>query len=72
MARNGGGGRARPRISQPTPSASPDEAAAITAALERFLAEHAPPSAPAPVSGWQRAALLEGVDRAPRGEVRGP
>jgi hypothetical protein len=47
-------------------SPSEDEAAAIAAAVERFVAETAP--APAPggqeqaVSPWQRAALLEGVD----------
>ena len=72
MARNGSGGRARPRISAPVPSASPEEAAAITTAVERFLAEHAPAPATAPVSRWQQAALLEGVDRAPRGIVRAP
>ena len=44
------------------PSASPDQAAAITAAVERFVAETAPeaPSAAA-VDPWTRAALLEGV-----------
>ena len=72
MARNGSGGRARPRISAPVPAASPDEAAAITAAVERFLAEHAPAPAPEPVSRWLRAALAEGVDRAPRSIVRAP
>jgi hypothetical protein len=72
MARNGSGGRPRPQISEPVPAASPEEAAAIATALERFLAEHAPAPAPEPVSRWQRTALLEGVDRAPRGEVRAP
>ena len=44
-------------------SASVDEAAAIAAAVERFLVETAPPPASAgeDVSPWQRAALLEGV-----------
>jgi len=42
-------------------NASPDEAAAIAAALERFLWETAPAPRPAEVSRWQRAALLEGV-----------
>jgi hypothetical protein len=66
MTRNGSGGRPRPRISEPVPSASPDEAAAIAAALERFLAETAPtPRAEPPVSRWQSAALREGVERAP-------
>jgi hypothetical protein len=45
-------------------SASLDEAAAIAAAVERFLLETAPASGSAEedVSPWQRAALLEGVD----------
>ena len=44
-------------------SASADEAAAIAAAVERFLAETAPATAKTEddVSPWQRAALLEGV-----------
>jgi hypothetical protein len=44
-------------------NASPEEAAAIAAAVERFLAETAP-AAPAVEDGpspWQRAALIEGV-----------
>jgi hypothetical protein len=43
-------------------SASPAEAAAITAAVERFIAETTP-EAPAveTVNPWTRAALLEGV-----------
>ena len=42
--------------------ATPDEGAAIAAALERFLVETAPASEPAAVeSRWQRAALIEGV-----------
>jgi hypothetical protein len=46
------------------PSASPEEAAAIVAALERFMrataASHPPAQAPDP---WRRAAVLEGVER---------
>jgi hypothetical protein len=44
-------------------TASGDEAAAIAAALARFEAEvgAVPGEAPATVSPWQRAALLEGV-----------
>lgn len=39
-----------------------DEAAAISAAVERFLAETAPAGDDGPaVPPWQRAALLEGV-----------
>jgi hypothetical protein len=43
-------------------SASPAEAAAITAAVEQFIAETTP-EAPAAetVNPWTRAALLEGV-----------
>ena len=56
----------RPRIEVRTANASPEETAAIAAALERFLAETAAPTpAPPPVSRWQRAALAEGVERAP-------
>ena len=45
------------------PSAAPDEAAAVVAALEQFLRDTAPPVAPAGPQRdpWQRAALLEGV-----------
>ena len=44
-------------------SASADEAAAIVAAVERFLAETAPGTGGGgeEASPWQRAALLEGV-----------
>ena len=46
-------------------SASPEEAAAVVAAVERFLRETAPPAAPVepPPNPWHRTALLEGVDR---------
>ncbi len=46
------------------PAASPEEAAAVVAALERFLRDTAPPPAPPPAprrSGWERAARLEAV-----------
>jgi hypothetical protein len=49
-------------------SASPDEAAAIVAALECFMRDTAPtPSAgtPAPPDAWHAAAVLEGVSRDP-------
>jgi hypothetical protein len=44
-------------------TASGDEAAAVAAAIARFEAEvgAAPGEAPATVSAWQRAALIEGV-----------
>jgi hypothetical protein len=53
-------------------SATPAEAAAIAAAVQQFQAETAPaaPTA-APVNRWQRAALMEGVDKAPRADVWG-
>ena len=57
----------RPKLSIVAPSASAEEAAAVVAALERFMRDTAPaPIPPAPKrSAWQRAALHEGVDRAP-------
>lgn len=55
------------RLQIVAPSASPEEAAAVVAALERFLRETTPVvSAEKPrMSPWQRAALLEGVRREP-------
>jgi len=53
----------RPQLRLVTPAASPEEAAAVVAAVERFLRDHAPPHAP-PVAGpspWTRASRLEGV-----------
>ena len=54
----------RPQL-QLVASASPEEAAAVIAAVERFLRDTAPPPAAAPArpSGWVRAARLEAVDR---------
>jgi hypothetical protein len=40
----------------------PDEAAAIAAALERFLWETAPAPQPAEQSRWQQAGLREAVE----------
>ena len=47
------------------PSASPEEAAAIVAALERFLRDTGTSSTAAPEQPdpWHTAALLEGVSR---------
>jgi hypothetical protein len=56
------------------PSASPEEAAAVVAALERFMRATAPAdqaSAGGP-DGWTRAAILEGLSREEQGEVRDP
>jgi len=50
-------------------SPSPEETAAIAAAIERFQAETAPAEAvEETVSPWQRAALVEGVSA--RGTVQ--
>jgi hypothetical protein len=46
-------------------SPTEEEAAAVVSALERFLADTAPAPASAQVSRWQRAALIDGVSRAP-------
>lgn len=72
MATNGRRRPPRPRIELLSSGASASEAAAIVAALERFLAETAPrAAAPAP-SRWQRAALEEGIAaRQVRGSVWG-
>jgi hypothetical protein len=61
VARNGKQSPPRPRIRIESAGASPEEAAAIAAALERFLWETAPAPRAAPRSRWQQAALKEGV-----------
>jgi hypothetical protein len=50
-----------------TQPATPREAAAITAAVERFRRDNAPPppAAKPQRSPWHRAALLEGTGREP-------
>jgi hypothetical protein len=55
-------------------SASPEEAAAIVAALERFMRATAPPpSQPASApDGWRRAAVLEAVAREQQGDLPDP
>ena len=58
----------RPQLQIIAPAASPEEAAAVVAALERFMRETAPPAAAETGTrpgGWLRTALLEGVDRGP-------
>jgi hypothetical protein len=57
----------RPRLELRGSTASPEEAAAVIAAVEQFLRDTAPPPAPEeePVSAWARTALLEGVELAP-------
>ena len=61
----------------PSPSPSPEEAAAIVAALEQFMRATAPSSGPATsetheAARWQRAAILEGVSRDPWAEAPDP
>jgi hypothetical protein len=60
----------RPRLELRGSTASPEEAAAVIAAVEQFLRDTAPPPAPVepPASPWVRAALAEGVERAPARE----
>jgi hypothetical protein len=55
----------RPQLELIAPSASPEEAAAVVAALERFMRETAPTPAPVepPPNPWARTGLLEGVER---------
>ena len=57
----------RPKLTIVAPNASPEEAAAVVAALERFMRETAPRSAPprARPNPWQATALREGVARQP-------
>jgi len=57
----------RPQLQIVTPPASPEEAAAVIAAVDRFLRDTTPPPAPAdtPESPWALAARREGVDREP-------
>ena len=57
----------RPQLQIVSPSASPEEAAAVVAAVERFRRETAPSlvSAAPARNPWQRAALLEGTGRQP-------
>jgi hypothetical protein len=51
----------RPQLRIVAPGASPEEAAAVVAALERFMRDTAPTVAPVPPAppAWGRAALLE-------------
>ena len=61
MTRNGKRQPARPRIKVRRAAASPEEAAAIAAAIEQFLRDTAPPPAPPDaMDPWLRAGLLEG------------
>ena len=57
----------RPELVLMGHSATPEEAAAVMAAVEQFMRDTAPALAPAeePVSGWLRAARHEAVERDP-------
>jgi hypothetical protein len=68
QAVNGNGSRRppRPKIELVAGNPTEQEAAAVVAALEQFLAELAPEPAARQESRWQRAALSEGVNREPR------
>ena len=57
----------RPKLTIVAPDASAEEAAAVVAALERFMRDTAPPrTAPPPQpSPWLLAALQEGITREP-------
>jgi hypothetical protein len=57
----------RPKLTIVAPDASPEEAAAVVAALEQFMRATAPAPAPRPArrNPWQQAALHEGVAREP-------
>jgi hypothetical protein len=57
------------------PGPMPEEAAAIVAALERFMRETAPAAGtPAMTAAdpWRQAAVQEGLDRAKRHDLRDP
>jgi hypothetical protein len=56
----------RPQLELRGSSATPEEAAAVMAAVEQFLRDTAPPPAEEPeISPWIRAARTEAVDREP-------
>jgi hypothetical protein len=65
MARNGRNRPRRPRIEVKQTAASPEQAAAIAAAIEQFLHDTAPPPAPSgpAINPWLRTGLFEGVGR---------
>jgi len=65
--------RATQKAESVVPEPTSEEAAAIVAALERFMRATAPPpvaSAPVQLDGWHAAALLEGVSRDPWADGR--
>ena len=69
MSRNGKHAPPRPRIEIRQAAASPEEAAAIAAAIEQFLRDTAPaPAEEGPaMSAWLRAGLFENAKLDPAG-----
>jgi hypothetical protein len=68
MSANGKQHPRRPHIEIRQSAASPEEAAAIAAAIEHFLHDTAPaptPQADPTLSPWLEAGLLEGTGREP-------
>ncbi len=66
--------RARASLPPIAPSPSTEEAAAIVAAIARFMRATVPPpgsTAEGPEE-WRHAAILEGVERERRGDVSDP
>ena len=62
MSRNGKHHPPRPRIEVRQSSATPEEAAAIAAAIEQFLRDTTPPPAsPRGMNPWLRAGIFEGA-----------
>ena len=57
----------RPQLEIVAPGASPEEAAAVVAALEQFMRNTAPVAAPVETrqNPWYRRGLLESVEREP-------
>jgi hypothetical protein len=56
-----------------SPAPTAEEAAAIVAAIERFMRATAPRARPPEVQDpWQRAAILEGVERELGGDTLDP
>jgi hypothetical protein len=57
----------RPKLELVAPDASPEEAAAIVAALEQFMRETAPVAAPVEErkNPWYQRGLLESIEREP-------
>lgn len=72
MPSNGHRTPSRPRIELRGASATPEEAAAIAAAIEQFMRDTAPAREPeqAAISPWLRAGMYEGTGRYP--DARSP